>query len=132
MFPWKEACIFIYKVKSSSHRDVFCQVKFDRTTKTFKNVVEHLLQNKFSFHLKLGEKKLNQNFLWICASTHYVLYNYQVSGNSVQRFQRSCAEKKNRTDGHVKNIIPSATRCVGYNKLRIKRRVLNTTMIGLI
>ena len=32
-------------------------------------------------------------------------------------FQRSCANKKNRTDGltdeRVKNIIPSATRCVG-------------------
>ena len=52
------------------------EMSFDRITKTFKNVVEHLLQNKFSFHLKLGEKKLNQNFLWICASTHYVLYNY--------------------------------------------------------
>ena len=44
-------------------------------------------------------KKLNQNFLWICASTHYVLHNYKVSWNSVERFQRSCADKKNRTDG---------------------------------
>ena len=49
--------------------------------------------------MSLREKKLNQNFLWICASTHYVLHNYKVSGNSVKRFQRSCANKKNRTDG---------------------------------
>ena len=71
------------------------------------------------------EKKWNQNFMWICTSTHYVLHNYKVSLNSVERFQRSCADKKNRTggltdlltDGRVKNIIPSATRCVGYNKL---------------
>ena len=31
--------------------------------------------------------------------THYVFHNYKVSGNSVERFQRSCANKKNRTDG---------------------------------
>ena len=65
-------------------------------------------------------KKMNQNFLWICESTNYVLHNYTVSRNSVERFQRSCAYKKNRTDGltdgRVKNIIPSETRCVGYNK----------------
>ena len=47
---------------------------------------------------------------------------YKVSGNSVERFQMSCAKKKNRTDGltdgRVKNIIPSATLgiiFVGYN-----------------
>ena len=33
-----------------------------------------------------------------CESTH-VLHNYKVSLNSVERFQRSCADKKNRTDG---------------------------------
>ena len=44
------------------------------------------------------KKKWNQNFLWICASTHYVLHNYKVSGNSVEPFQKSCANKKNRTD----------------------------------
>ena len=52
----------------------------------------------------------NQNFLWICPSTHYVLHNYKVSRNSVERFQRSCANKRNGTDwltdGRVKNIIP--------------------------
>ena len=47
----------------------------------------------------LREKKMNQNFLWICKSTHYVLHNYKVSRNSVERFQMSCADKKNRTDG---------------------------------
>ena len=47
---------------------------------------------------KKDEKKLNQNFPWICSSTHYVLHNYKVSPNSVERFQRSCADKKNRTD----------------------------------
>ena len=38
-------------------------------------------------------KKWNQNFLWICTSTHYVLHYYKVSGNSVEWFQRSCANK---------------------------------------
>ena len=41
------------------------------------------------------EKKWNQNFLWICASTHYDIHIYKVSRNSVERFQRSCANKKN-------------------------------------
>ena len=78
-----------------------------------------------NFYVKKGcnseKKKLNQNFMWICTPTHYVLHNYKVSWNSVERFQ-SCADKKNRTDGRtdwltdwlsdgrVKNIIPSATR----------------------
>ena len=53
---------------------------------------------KFQIARYSREKKLNQNFLWICASTHYVLYNYKVSRNSVEQFQRSCADKKNRTD----------------------------------
>mgnify|MGYP003686337679 CR=1 FL=1 len=39
-------------------------------------------------------KKNESKFRWICASTHYVLYNYKVSRNSVERFQR-----RNRTDG---------------------------------
>lgn len=47
MSPWREVCIFIYKVKSSSHRDVSCQVEIDRINKTFKNVVEQLLQIQF-------------------------------------------------------------------------------------
>ena len=67
----------------------------------------------------------------ICTCTHYVLHYYKVSWNSVERFQRSCADKKNRTDrqtdwltdwrtdGRVKNIIPSATHCVGYNYIEL-------------
>ena len=55
-------------------------------------------------------KKMNQNVLWICTFTWYVLQNYKVSRNCVERFQRSCADKKNRTDGLtdglVINIIP--------------------------
>ena len=47
----------------------------------------------------IPRKKLNQSFMWICISKHHVLYYYKVSGNSVERFQRSCADKKNRTDG---------------------------------
>ena len=56
MSPWREACIFIYRVKSSSHMDVFCQVEIDRITKTFKNVVEHLLQ--IQFRLVIANKAL--------------------------------------------------------------------------
>ena len=36
---------------------------------------------------------MNQNFLWICTSSYYVLHYCKVSWNSVERFQRSCAEK---------------------------------------
>ena len=35
----------------------------------------------------------NQNFLWICPYSHYVLHNYKVLRNSVEQFQRSCADK---------------------------------------
>ena len=38
-------------------------------------------------------KKMNKNFLSICASKHYVLHYYKVSRNSVERFQRSWANK---------------------------------------
>ena len=93
-------------------------------------------------------KKWNQNFLLICTSTHYVLHYYKVSRNSVEPFQRSCANKKNRTDGltdwltdwltewltdgRVKNIIPSATRCVGYNEsdLAILIDVINMQLLS--
>ena len=47
----------------------------------------------------IPRKKLNQNFLWICGYTHDVLHNYIVSRNSVEWYQRSGADKKNRTDG---------------------------------
>ena len=54
--------------------------------------------SKFKKGVTPKKKKRNQNFLWICASTHYVLHYYKVSRNSVERFQRSCGNKKNRTD----------------------------------
>ena len=78
-----------------------------------------------------SSKGSNQHFLYKCISTHNVLHNYKVSRNSVEQFQWSCANKKNRTDwltdwltdwvtdwltaGRVKNFIPYATPCVGYN-----------------
>ena len=81
----------------------------------YKTCMEHLVNlcfssNSFSRIFHFGQisqfkngviqrEKLNQIFLWICASTHYVLNNYKVSRNSVERFQRSYADKKNRTDG---------------------------------
>ena len=37
--------------------------------------------------------KLNENFLWICTFAHYVLHYHKVSRNSIERFQRSCADK---------------------------------------
>ena len=78
-----------------------------------------LAKDQKRYMYKCSLKRSNQHFLYKCISTHNVLYNYKVSRNSVERFQRSCANKKNRTDGQtdgrVKNIIPSATRCVGYN-----------------
>ena len=41
--------------------------------------------------------------------------------NCLKFCRASCADKKTkqdlRTDGQVKNIIPSATRCIGYEKL---------------
>ena len=39
-------------------------------------------------------KKLNENFL----QKHYVSHNYKVSGNSVERFQRSGAKKKKKKE----------------------------------
>ena len=73
---------------------------------------EVALTNRFSgiFHFskiskfKRGitpRKKLNENFL----QKHYVSHNYKVSGNSVERFQRSCADKeqKQKTQQQQKN-----------------------------
>ena len=84
-----------------------------------------------------SEKKINHNFLWICTSTHYVLQFHEVIRNSVERFQRGCADKKSRTDGltegRVKNIIPSATRCMGYNKCSLTCECeFQSTVLGLI
>ena len=49
--------------------------------------------------INCSSKGSNQHFLSKCTSTHYVLHIYKVSRNSVKRFQRSCANKKIRTDG---------------------------------
>ena len=78
----------------------FITTKFQRSCTNKKNgSIFHLGQiSKFKKYVT-SRKKWNHNFLWICASTHYVLHNYKVSRNSVERFQRSYASKKNRTDG---------------------------------
>ena len=53
---------------------------------------------------KFKKRHCSQKKNWIkmsCGYAHlhiYVLHNYKVSRNSVERFQRSCASKKNRTD----------------------------------
>ena len=61
------------------------------------------LTNFLSSIFHFGQKGRNskKNFLWICAYTHYVLYDYNISGNSVEWFQRSCADERNRTDGRT-------------------------------
>ena len=74
-----------------------------------------VLTNYFSsiFHFRqiskskksvIQRKKWNQNVLWICTSTNYVLHYYKVSGNSVEPFQRSCANEKNRSIFHFGQI----------------------------
>ena len=75
-------------------------------------------------------KKLNQNFLWICTSTWYVLHNYKVSRNSVERFQSSCADKKNRTDGLTdrltagsKTLYPPELVAWGINMVQTVRTI---------
>ena len=52
----------------------------------------------------IQRKKWKHNVLWICTSTHYVLHYYKDSGNSVERFQRSCANKKNSSIFHFGQI----------------------------
>ena len=42
------------------------------------------------------KKKLNQNFLQICISNIYILYNYKVSKISIEQFHRSCDDKKKK------------------------------------
>ena len=69
-------------------------------TNCFSSIFHFGQISKFKKGVIQREKKMNQNFLWICASTHYVLRSYKVSRNSVERFQRSCADRKNRTDWH--------------------------------
>ena len=45
--------------------------------------------------INCSSKGSNQHFLYKCISTQNVLHNYKVSRNSVEPFQRSCANKKN-------------------------------------
>ena len=49
------------------------------------------------------------------------------SRNSLERFQRSCADKKNRTDrltdGPVNNIIPSTTCFLGYKNSEMNSEI---------
>ena len=83
------------------HIYMVCPSKLQSFTKFCWAVSEKLRWQTFSsiFHFnqiskfKKGvtpKKKLNQNFLWICISTHYFFHYYNVSRNSVERFQRSC------------------------------------------
>ena len=37
---------------------------------------------------------MKQNFMWIFTSTWYVLHNYKVSGNSVERFKGVALTRK--------------------------------------
>ena len=74
--------------------------------KRYNTCMEHLVHlcyssNCFSSIIYFGQisegcnskkKKKNKTFLSICTSKHYVLHYYKVSGNSVERFQRSCAD----------------------------------------
>ena len=68
----------------------------------------------------IPRKKLNQNFMWVCTSTHYVLHYYKFHEILLRGFRVVALTRKTgltdwQTDGRVKNIIPSATCCVGYN-----------------
>ena len=86
------------------------------------------------------EKNMNQNFRWICAFTHYVLHNYKVLGNSVEGFQKSCADKKNGltnwlnewlTDGRVKNYtLRNSLR--GVNNFILNSRVDALALLSFI
>ena len=50
------------------------------------------------------EKKLNQNFLWICTSIWYVLHKDKASWKSVERLKCSCADKLFRSIFHFCQI----------------------------
>ena len=55
-------------------------------------------------YINCSSKGSNQHFLQKCISTHYVLHNYKVSGNSVEWFQRSCANNKSSSIFHFGQI----------------------------
>ena len=82
-------------------------------------------------------KKWNENFLWICASTQYVLHNYKVSTKLCWAVSEELGWQKTPrglmdwlTDKQVKNInsIPSTTRCMGYNKF-YKQNLVNHSLL---
>ena len=92
------------KIKSAYlHIMSFITIKFNEIllsgfsgvvlTNCFSSIFHFLQISKFKKGHCSQKKKLNQNVLWICTSTHYVLLYYKVSGNSVERFQRSCADE---------------------------------------
>ena len=68
----------------------------------------------------------SKNFLHICAATQYVLYS-KFHKILLSAFRGIVLTKKGLidwrtdrlTDRRVKNIIPSSTRCVGYNYHKI-------------
>ena len=70
------------------------------------SVVSFILANFQSSKRGIApRKKLNQNALWICTSTHYFLHYYKVSGNSIDRFQScACANKKYSSIFHFGQI----------------------------
>ena len=63
-------------------------------TNCFSSIFHFGQISKFKKGRNSVKKKWNQNFLWICASTHYVHHNYKVSRNSIEQFQRSWADNK--------------------------------------
>ena len=56
------------------------------------SVVYFILANFYVQKGRNSREKMIQNFLQICSSTQYVLCNYRVSWNYVERLQRSCAD----------------------------------------
>ena len=109
-------------IVTSTHQSVMCVLTVGPIATLIGSKHTTAMAGVFSaFHWKkksrliAREKQNKYDVQWhkLC----YVLHNYKVSGNSVERFQRCWADKENKTngltDGRVKNIIPSATCCIG-------------------
>ena len=99
--------------QSKSQTSVSSLPESDSRTKT-KDYIETLQQPNVHYSQKKNESEFPVD-MHINNLTWYVLHNYKVSRNSIEWFQRSGADEKNRTggltDGLGKNIIPSATCC---------------------
>ena len=74
-------------------------------------LLENAVYNEWQFQAlatgnrtKKGYKLLLKRIKSAFPSTHYVLHTYKVSRNSFERFQRSCANKKNRSIFHFGQI----------------------------